>query len=71
VPFPARTDQRTLARHQQLARQFIQLAREDTRMTGDWLRRLAREPTVSPWLLIEQLAGLYLRSTGQTPKEER
>ena len=58
VPFPARTDQRTLARHQQLARQFIQLAREDTRMTGDWLRRLARDPTVNSWLVLDQLAAL-------------
>jgi transcriptional regulator with XRE-family HTH domain len=58
VPFPACTDQRTLARHQQLARQFIQLARQDTRMTGDWLRRLARDPTVNSWLVLDQLAAL-------------
>ena len=58
VPFPARTDPRALARHQQLARQFIQLARQDGRATGDWLRRLARDATVNPWLLIDQLAAL-------------
>jgi len=58
VPFPARTDPRTLARHQQLARRFIQLARQDGRATGDWLRRLARDGTVNPWLLIDQLAAL-------------
>jgi transcriptional regulator with XRE-family HTH domain len=58
VPFPARCDPITLARHQQLARQFIRLGRQDGRATGDWLRRLAREPTVSPWLLIDQLATL-------------
>jgi len=58
VPFPARTDPRTLTRHQQLARQFIQLARQDGRATGDWLRRLARDGTVNPWLLIDQLATL-------------
>ena len=40
VPFPARCDPITLARHQQLARQFIQLARQDGRAAGDWLRRL-------------------------------
>jgi transcriptional regulator with XRE-family HTH domain len=56
VPFPARTDPRTLARHQQLARQFTQLADQDARAAGDWLRRLARDPTVSPWLLLDQLA---------------
>ena len=58
VPFPARTEPRTLARHQQLARQFIQLAHQDNRATGDWLRRLARDATVNPWLLIDQLATL-------------
>ena len=47
VPFPARADPLMLARHQQLARQFIQLARHDGRAAGDWLRRLAREPTVN------------------------
>jgi transcriptional regulator with XRE-family HTH domain len=57
VPFPARCDPVTLARHQQLARQFIQLAPADTRAAGDWLRRLAREPAVSPWLLLDQLAA--------------
>ncbi len=58
VPFPARCDPRTLARHQQIARQFLQLARQDSRATGDWLRRLAREPTVSPWLLMDQLSAV-------------
>ena len=58
VPFPARTDQRTLARHQQLAYQLIHLADQDTRMTGDWLRRLARDPTVNPWLVLDQFAAL-------------
>jgi transcriptional regulator with XRE-family HTH domain len=59
APFPARTDPITLCRHQELARQFAALlARGDTRAAGDWLRRLAREPAVSPWLLIDQLAEL-------------
>ena len=31
VPFPARPDPRTLARHQHLARQFTTLARRDAR----------------------------------------
>lgn len=61
LPFPAGTDPRTLARHQQLARRYIQLARTDARATGDWLRRLAREPTVNPWLLIDQLTTLQTR----------
>lgn len=58
VPFPARSDSATLARHQQFAAQFIQLARQDSRSAGDWLRRLAREPGVHPWLLIDQFATL-------------
>jgi hypothetical protein len=48
----------TLAQHQRLARQFIQLARQDGRAAGDWLRRLAREPGVHPWLLLDQLPTL-------------
>jgi transcriptional regulator with XRE-family HTH domain len=62
VPFPARCAPLTLARHQQLARQYAQLARTDARATGAWLRRLAREPTVNPWLLIDQLTTLQARS---------
>ena len=64
VPFPARCDPITLARHHQLARQYTQLARTDARAAGDWLRRLAREPTVNPWLLLDQLGTLptHLRS---------
>ena len=68
MPFPARADPLTLARHQQLARQYTALlAAGDGRAAGDWLRRLAREPAVSPWLLIDQLATLHLsRSPGGT-----
>ncbi len=58
VPFPARADPLTLARHRQLARQFSQLAASDARAAGDWLRRLARDPAVSAWLLLDQLATL-------------
>lgn len=57
VPFPGRCDPITLARHQKLARQYAALlAGGDRRAAGDWLRRVAREPTVNPWLLIDQLA---------------
>ena len=61
-PFPARCDPSTLGRHQQLARQYTALlAGGDRRAAGDWLRRLAREPTVNPWLLIDQLATVRAR----------
>jgi transcriptional regulator with XRE-family HTH domain len=66
VPFPARCDSRMLAHHQQLARQFIQLSRADSHAAGDWLRRLAREPTVSPWLLLDQLTTLHNRPSSQS-----
>ena len=64
VPFPAPADPVAVARHQQLARHFAQLAHRDRRAAGDWLRRLAREPTANPWLLLDQFAALhtYLRS---------
>jgi transcriptional regulator with XRE-family HTH domain len=67
VPFTARSDPATLARHQQFAAQFIQLARQDGRAAGDWLRRLAREPGVHPWLLIDQFAAL-LPHPGSPPR---
>lgn len=65
-PFPARCDSRMLARHQQLARQFVQLAGTDGRAAGDWLRRLAREPAVSPWLLLDQLTNLRTCPSSQS-----
>jgi transcriptional regulator with XRE-family HTH domain len=61
VPFPARADPITLTRHQQLARHYARLAHTDARATGNWLRRLAREPAVNPWLLIDQLTALQAR----------
>jgi len=67
VPFPACCDAITLPRHQQLASQFVELARHDGRTAGDWLRRLAREPGVHPWLLLDQLATL-LRCPRPSPR---
>ncbi len=70
VPFPARSDPLRLARHQHLARQYTLLARQDGRAAGDWLRRLAREPAVNPWLLIDQLTTLQAHPpspTGRPP----
>ena len=61
APFPARCDPITLSRHQQLARHYAHLARTDAHATGNWLRRLAREPAVNPWLLIDQLTTLQPR----------
>lgn len=58
APFPARCDPITLARHHELANRLLQLIGHDGRAAGDWLRRLARDPTVNPWLLLDQLATL-------------
>jgi transcriptional regulator with XRE-family HTH domain len=56
--FPALAGSATLSRHGRLAAEFARLlARGDSRAAGDWLRRLAREPGVNPWLLIDQLAA--------------
>ena len=66
IPFPARLDPITVGRHQQLACQYAALLScGDERASGDWLRRLAREPTVNPWLLIEQLASLHSSRAAQ------
>ena len=32
-------------------------ARGDSRAAGIWLRRIARDPSVSPWLLLDQLTA--------------
>jgi hypothetical protein len=32
------------------------IARRDTRAAGMWLRRAARDPSVSPWLLLDLVA---------------
>jgi transcriptional regulator with XRE-family HTH domain len=65
VPFPARCDPITLAR------QYTLLACTDARATGDWLRRLAREPIVNPWLLIDQLTTLHTRLPAPTSRPSR
>lgn len=69
MPFPARPDSATLGRHERLAREFAgYLARGDGRAAGDWLRRLAREPGISPWLLIDQRASRT--ATQMTPAHD-
>jgi transcriptional regulator with XRE-family HTH domain len=56
-PFPALRDGITMARHRDLAAEFTgYVSRGDTYAAGTWLRRLARDPGVSPWLLLDQLA---------------
>lgn len=54
--FPAVSDDIAVARHRELAAQFIrQLDSADIYAAGAWLRRLARDAGVNPWLLLDQL----------------
>ena len=54
--FPPLSDDIAAARHRELAGQLIEHAsRGDTYAAGAWLRRLARDPSVHPWLLLDQL----------------
>ena len=51
-------DEFTVTRHARLARQFMtHVARGDTYQAGVWLRRTARDPSVSPWLLLDLAAA--------------
>jgi transcriptional regulator with XRE-family HTH domain len=55
--FPAVIDDIAVTRHRELAAQFIrQAGRGDTYAAGAWLRRLARDRSVNPWLLLDLVA---------------
>jgi hypothetical protein len=70
--FPPADDDITMARHRDLAGRFTgHVISGDTCAAGAWLRRLARDPDVSPWLLLDQLTtaqhavpGLSVRPSG-------
>ena len=53
-PFPPVGDDIAVARHRELAGY---VSRGDTYAAGAWLRRMARDPGVSPWLLLDQLTA--------------
>ena len=56
--FPPLSDDLAVARHRELAAQFMsQVSRGDTYAAGAWLRRQARDPRVNPWLLLDQLSA--------------
>jgi len=56
--FPAVRDEVTVTRHARLAREFVaHLSGGDTHAAGRWLRRIARDPSVSPWLVLDQLTA--------------
>ena len=70
--FPPAGDDITMARHRDLAGRFIgHVISGDTCAAGAWLRRVARDPDVNPWLLLDQLTtaehaepGLSVRPSG-------
>ncbi len=54
--FPAINNDLVINRHEELAVKFTgYVGQGDTYAAGAWLRRLARDPSVSPWLLLDQL----------------
>ena len=63
--FPPVTDDIAAARHRELAGQLIgYVSRGDTYAAGAWLRRMARDPSVNPWLLLDQLTAPDLGLSG-------
>jgi transcriptional regulator with XRE-family HTH domain len=72
--FPPARDDLTMARHRDLAGRFIgHVISGDICAAGAWLRRMARDPDVNPWLLLDQLTtakhavpGLSVRPSGGT-----
>jgi transcriptional regulator with XRE-family HTH domain len=70
--FPPARDDLIMARHRDLAGRFIgHVISGDTYAAGAWLRRLARDSDVNPWLLLDQLTtaqragpGLSVRPSG-------
>jgi transcriptional regulator with XRE-family HTH domain len=53
---PPVSDEITVARHSELAGRLIgYLLHGDTYAAGMWLRRMARDPNVNPWLLLDRL----------------
>jgi transcriptional regulator with XRE-family HTH domain len=54
--FPPAGDDITRARHGELAGRLLgYVTSGDTYAAGAWLRRMARDPSVNPWLLLDQL----------------
>jgi hypothetical protein len=55
---PPVSDDIAVAWHRDLAGQFIRyVIQGDMYAAGAWLRRKARDPSVNPWLLLDQLTA--------------
>jgi transcriptional regulator with XRE-family HTH domain len=67
-PFPVISDDRAIDRHKALAKQFtFYVSQGDPHAAGVWLRRVARDQSISPWLLLDQLITLA-GFAGQRPR---
>lgn len=65
--FPPAGDEITVAQHRDLAGRFIRhVISGDAHAAGSWLRRMARDPAVSPWLLLDQLTTPESTVSGPT-----
>ncbi len=63
--FPPAGDEITAARHRELAGRLAgYVVSGDTYAAGAWLRRMARDPSVNPWLLLDQLTMRESAATG-------
>ena len=66
--FPPVGDDIAAARHRELAGQLMgHVIQGDMYAAGAWLRRLARDPSVNPWLLLDQLTVPGLTLPGPRP----
>lgn len=56
--FPPVSDDIAAGRHRELAGQFVgYVIQGDRYAAGAWLRRVVRDPSVYPWLLLDQLTA--------------
>lgn len=70
--FPAIRDDITMARHKIFAEALMSyVARGDGHAAGTLLRRMARDHTVSPWLLLDELAVREIGMRGFAPTPDR
>jgi len=68
--FPPVSDDIAASRHRELAGQFMgYVIQGDMYAAGAWLRRMARDPNVNPWLLLDQLTtrGNFVSRTLSRP----
>jgi hypothetical protein len=68
--FPAIWNEIIVARHEDFAGEFIShVTRGDTYAAGAWLRRVARDPSVNPWLLLDRLTTYEISKSGPRSRQ--